>query len=67
MSRGPSLPLLLPLSAMYTMKFCLRLKQPVSWFQSEVAFTILKKDRYIFYHEVGNTGKMANACSLTYV
>ena len=42
------LPALLPLSAMYNMKFWLRLKQPVSWFQSEVAFTILKDDRYIF-------------------
>ena len=28
----PGLPALLPLSAMCTMKFCLRLKQPVSWF-----------------------------------
>ena len=36
----PGLPALLPLSAMYTMKFCLRPNQPVSWFQSEVAFTI---------------------------
>ena len=36
------LPALLLLSAMCTMKFWLRLKQPVSWFQSEVAFTILK-------------------------
>ena len=44
----PGQPALLPLSAMFTMKFCSRLKQPVSWFQSEVAFTILKKDRYIF-------------------
>ena len=32
----------------YTMKFWVRLKQPVSWFQSEVAFTILKRDKYIF-------------------
>ena len=44
----PGLPALIPLSAMYTMKFWFRLKQPVSWFQNEVAFTILKKDRYIF-------------------
>ena len=44
MSRGPSLPALLPLSAMYKMKIWLRLKQPVSWFQNEVAFTISKKD-----------------------
>ena len=42
------LPTLLPLSAMHTMKFWLRLKQPVSWFQSEVAFTIPKKDTCIF-------------------
>jgi len=25
-----------------------RLKRPVCWFQSEAAFTIAKKDRYIF-------------------
>ena len=43
------LPALLPLSTMYTMKFWLRLKQSVSWFQSEEAFTIPKKDTYIFY------------------
>ena len=42
------LPALLTLSAMYTMKFWLRLKQPVSCFRSEVVFTIPKKDRYIF-------------------
>ena len=42
------LPALLPLSAMYTMKFWLRLKQPVSWLQSEVAFTIRKEDRCLF-------------------
>ena len=42
------LPALLPLSAMNTTKFWLRRKQPVSWFQSEVVFTILKKVRYIF-------------------
>ena len=35
------LPALLPLSAMYTMKFWLRLNQRVNWFQSEVALTIL--------------------------
>ena len=44
----PGLPALLPLPAMYTMKFWVRLKQPVSWFQSEAAFTTLKKDRYLF-------------------
>ena len=44
----PGLPALPPLSAMYSMKFWLRLKQPVSFFQNEVAFTILKKERYIF-------------------
>ena len=44
----PGLPALLPLSAMYSVKFWLRLKQPVSFFQNEVAFTILKKERYIF-------------------
>ena len=44
----PGLPALLPLSAMYTMQFRLRLKQPLSWSLNEVAFTILKKDRYIF-------------------
>ena len=42
------LPALLLLSAMYIMKFCVRLKQLVSWFQSEVAITIPKKDTYIF-------------------
>ena len=44
----PGLLALLLLSTMYTMEFCVRLKQLVSWFQSEVAFTILKKDRNIF-------------------
>ena len=44
----PGLPALLLLSAMYTMKFWFRLKQPVSWLQSDVAFTIPKKDGYIF-------------------
>ena len=43
----PGLPALLPLSAMYTMKFWLRPKQPVSWFQSEVSEVIPKKYRYI--------------------
>ena len=47
------LPALLRLFAMYTMKFWLRLKQPVSWLQSELAFTILKKDRYIYYITTG--------------
>ena len=42
------LPALLPLSAMYTMKFWLRLKQLQSWSQNEVALAILKKDRYMF-------------------
>ena len=44
----PGLPALLPLSATYKMKFWLRLKRPVSWFQSEVAFAIPKKDRCKF-------------------
>ena len=47
------LPALLPLSAMNTIKFRLGLKQPVSWLQSELAFTILKKDRYIYYITTG--------------
>ena len=37
------LPALLPLPAMFTMKFWFRLKQPVSCFQSEVTFTNLRK------------------------
>ena len=44
----PGLPALLPLSSRNTMKFWLRLKQLVSWFQNEVAFSIPKKDTYIF-------------------
>ena len=43
---------LLPLSAMYTMKFWLRLRQPVSWFQNEVAFTILLRKRGTYFSVV---------------
>ena len=47
------LPALLPLSAINTIKFRLGVKQQVSWLQSELAFTILKKDRYIYYITTG--------------
>jgi len=52
------------------MKFWLRLRQPVSWFQNEVAFTILLRKREIrklAVPEIGWTLGPAKAFRLTYV